>query len=114
MPVFYIVKMITFIFLFTLYWSSFALNINQPKACVDCRFYIKNAKYAGTVDEDHFGKCSLFPVKNAYFSITNSENVEIQPDHLYCSTARSFKDKCGKNGSFFKIKKMKKFDNKFR
>ena len=105
--------MIMFIFLFALCWSSFALNVNQPKACVDCRFYIKNAKYAGTVDEDNFGKCSLFPVKNTYFSITNSENVEVQPDNLYCSTARSFKDKCGQNGSFFKIKKMKKFDNNF-
>ena len=114
MPVFYIVKMITFIFLFALYWCSSALNTNHQKACVDCRFYIKNAKYAGTVDEDIFGKCSLFPVKNTYFSITNSENPEIQADHLHCSTARSFKGKCGQKGSFFRNKKMKRFDNKVR
>ena len=106
--------MITFIFLFALYYCSVALNTNQPKACVDCRFYIKNAKYTGTVDEDIFGKCSLFPVKNTYFSIADSENIEIQPDHLYCSTARSFKKKCGQNGSLFKSRKMKKFDNKIR
>ena len=103
--------MVTFYFLLTLICGSIAFNL-YPKSCIDCKFYIQNDKYVGTVDEELFGKCQLFPVKHMVFSIEKTENTKLKKDFMYCSTVRSFNDMCGKNAYHFKDIHIKKIDNR--
>jgi hypothetical protein len=67
-----------------------------PKSCVNCKFYISDS-FKGT----EYGRCSLFKRKGM-------DNDSGKDSFLYCLTARTYEDLCGKEGK----KYVNKLDNK--
>ena len=66
-----------------------------PKPCVNCKFFISDS-FKGT---EH-GRCSLFKRKGM-------DNDSGKDSFLYCLTARTYEDLCGKEGK----KYVNKLDN---
>ena len=65
-----------------------------PKLCVNCKFFIS------LEGRNEYGRCSLF----------KKQGMDIdcgKDDFLYCLTARSYEDLCGKEGK----KYVNKLDN---
>ena len=65
-----------------------------PKLCVNCKFFIS------LEGRNEYGRCSLF--KKQGMDIDSGKD-----DFLYCLTARSYEDMCGKEGK----KYVNKLDN---
>ena len=57
-----------------------------PKLCVNCKFYISDS-FKGT----EYGRCSLFKRKGM-------DNDSGKDSFLYCLTARTYEELCGKEG----------------
>jgi hypothetical protein len=68
-----------------------------PKLCVNCKFFIS------LEGRNEYGRCSLF--KKTGMDINYL--VSGKDDFLYCLTARSYDDMCGKEGK----KYINKLDN---
>ena len=69
-----------------------------PKSCVNCKFYISLG------GRDEYGRCSLFKKQKPDIDYL----IPWKDDFLYCLTARSYEDMCGKEGK----KYVNKLDNK--
>jgi hypothetical protein len=73
-----------------------------PKFCINCKFAINN------INEDNkFMKCSLFPktdeINNDFLVTGVREEMWVSEKHyIYCSTARKFNHRCGKEGKMYK------------
>lgn len=62
---------------------------SKPNRCVNCKFFIKDGLFG-----NEYGKCSLF--KKAEMDI---DSLVTGKDYfMFCSTARSHDDMCGKEG----------------
>ena len=66
-----------------------------PKLCVNCKFFISDS-FKGT----EYGRCSLFKKQGM-------DNDSGKDSFLYCLTARTYEDLCGKEGK----KYVNKLDN---
>lgn len=108
----------------TFFLSTVAMSATKPtKSCVDCRHFMRTAKYAGTDDEAIFGKCSMFPLntsnKNQVSLINDRKddptniNISLDIDYVHCSSARTFKDMCGKNAIYYKKRVFRKYGSSF-
>ena len=62
----------------------------KPKLCINCKYFISDKQ------TDEFGKCSLFPKKEA--NINYLVNGIIKEEYYFCSVARSMNDMCDKEG----------------
>ena len=69
-----------------------------PNSCINCKFYISDS-FKGT----EYGRCSLFKKQGMDIDYL----VPGKDDFLYCLTARSYEDMCGKEGK----KYVNKLDN---
>lgn len=69
-----------------------------PKLCINCKFYTSDS-FKGT----EYGRCSLFKRKGM-------DNDSGKDSFLYCLTARTYEDLCGKEGK--KYVYIDKLDNK--
>ena len=69
-----------------------------PKLCVNCKFFIS------LEGRNEYGRCSLFKKQGMDIDYL----VPGKDDFLYCLTARSYEDMCGKEGK----KYVNKLDNK--
>ena len=95
---------------------------SQEKKCINCQFFLlkQNNPFNHNLETNpEFGKCSLFPKperKNNLIVGDDYEDIN-NMEFSYCTTARSFKDMCGKNGRFYRPKKYakkKQYCNKIR
>ena len=59
-----------------------------PKLCVNCKFFISLER------RNEYGRCSLFKKTGTDIDYL----VAGKNDFLYCLTARSYDDMCGKEG----------------
>ena len=89
------------ILLFMLFTEIFSSNPIKPKFCRDCKFFTKDFFLT-----NKFGKCSLSPKDedededNKYFLVDGIKPNK--PNQLsFCSTARTYKDMCGPEGSLY-------------
>ena len=67
-----------------------------PKLCVNCKFFIS------LEGRNEYGRCSLFKKQGDINYL-----IPWKDDFLYCLTARSYEDMCGKEGK----KYVNKLDN---
>ena len=74
----------------------------KPKLCINCKYFISDKQ------TDEFGKCSLFPKKeaNIYYLVNGIEKKE----YYYCSVVRSMDDMCGYKGKNYKKKIVKNIE----
>ena len=77
----------------------FSFKEIKPKLCVSCKHFIPG------VNNNKFGKCSLFPVResNDYFLVNGIEENEII-GYNFCSVARNIEQMCGNEGKMYKRK----------
>ena len=68
-----------------------------PKLCVNCKFFIS------LEGRNEYGRCSLFKKQGMDVDYL----IPWKDDFLYCLTARSYEDMCGKEGK----KYVNKLDN---
>jgi hypothetical protein len=73
-----------------------SLKEMTPKLCINCKFYISDS-FKGT----EYGRCSLFKRKGM-------DNDSGKDSFLFCLTARTYEELCGKEGK----KYVNKPDNK--
>jgi hypothetical protein len=76
----------------------------QPKLCVNCKFFIPYE-----TGNDNLGKCSITPyiqptLTAKYNLVTGEPNPVIKTKFYYCSTARTFENMCGPDGKKYKKK----------
>lgn len=69
---------------------------NTPKLCVNCKYFTKNF-----FNKNEYGKCFLFPkeIDNDNYFVTGK--LESKLDYYYCSTARTNKNMCDKEGKYY-------------
>ena len=93
--------------------------LNQQKHCVNCKFFLlkNNNPYNWNLETNpNYGKCSLFPkqettdvlISDLISSSSESEENINYVDFKYCTTARSIENMCGKEGRFYKTKRISK------
>jgi len=72
----------------------------KPKLCVNCKFFTK-----GFFTSNNFGRCLMFPKEelNDNFLVTGIKDKKYI-EYTYCSIARNFDSKCGKEGKLYKKK----------
>jgi hypothetical protein len=90
-----------FVFLTILYIVATAITPRNPKLCVDCKFFRKSLFRSNT-----YGVCTLFPkedvsAEEAIHFLVDGIDKKKNTEYYYCSTARSFDDMCGRNGTMF-------------
>lgn len=72
----------------------------KPKLCINCKYFITDN------NTGKYGKCSLFPTDQGRIRVlVNGINEQ---DCYYCSTSRSSSDMCGKEGKYYKKKRVEK------
>ena len=80
----------------TMILTSIALKNNNPKFCLNCKYFILD------IDNDKFSKCTLFPIiKNDNYYLVNGINMDNKNDHNFCITVRNIENMCGKDGKKF-------------
>ena len=80
--------------------TIYALNTVKPKLCIHCKYFIPN------VISDKYGKCNLFPrEENEVYKLVDGNDMN--DDYYYCSVVRNYKELCGKEGTFYKKKRVK-------
>ena len=84
----------------------------QPKLCINCKFFIP-----GETGNDNLGKCSITPhyldtPTTKYSLVTGESNQVINTEYYYCSTARTFENMCGPDGKHYKKKYIRKNSKK--
>lgn len=86
-----------FILFLTFLSPFFSMKVNNPKFCINCKYFIPNSI------GNKYGKCSLFPTEliDNYLIDGNTENNK---EYYYCSTVRSSENMCGKEGKMYKKK----------
>ena len=72
-----------------------SLKEMTPKLCINCKFYISES-FKGT----EYGRCSLFKRKGM-------DNDSGKDSFMFCLTARTYEELCGKEGK----KYINKLDN---
>ena len=82
----------TFIYSLSTCMVSFKPDINIPKFCKDCKYFINKDK-----DMPEFAKCEMFPLKNDNYFV---DGIPVKK-YNFCSTARHFNDMCGNQGKWF-------------
>jgi hypothetical protein len=77
----------------------FSLKVPLDKICINCKYFIPDN------NNGLYGKCSLFPKKEAKIRfLVNGINEE---DYYFCSTVRATNDMCGEEGKYYKKKRAK-------
>jgi hypothetical protein len=93
--------------IFYMFFSCLSLK-TTPKFCINCKFAINN------INEDNkFMKCSLFPkpdeiINHVLVTGVIEDTDVLEKDYIYCSTARKFNHRCGKEGKMYKKKYVRK------
>jgi len=64
-----------------------SLKEMTPKLCINCKFYISES-FKGT----EYGRCSLFKRKGM-------DNDSGKDSFMFCLTARTYEELCGKEGN---------------
>ena len=114
------ILIILFISFSSFFLTGYSLQ-QQTKHCVNCQYFLlkNNNPFNWNLETDpNLGKCSLFPNRdveketkgmliNELVSGEKYERIN-SLDFKYCTTARSFDDMCGKEGRFYKTKKLSK------
>ena len=80
------------------------ISLKEPvqKICINCKYFIPDN------NNGVYGKCSLFPKKEAKIRfLVNGINEE---DYYFCSIVRSTNDMCGEEGKYYKKKRANKLD----
>lgn len=80
--------------------SSIDHSRSKPKFCVNCKYFIETTY----LNRDN-GKCSLFPNESKDYLVSGLKKPE---NYYYCSTARSWDNMCGINGTMYKKKRKTK------
>jgi len=79
--------------------TVFSLLPQEPNLCINCKFFMKPAFSDLEMD---YGRCKKF-------RITKQTNKPLtEKDFVFCSTARMFKEMCGRDGKLFVKKLVKK------
>jgi hypothetical protein len=81
-----------------------SLNNSKPKFCINCKHFIPDN------NNGIYGKCSLFQKenKNTINYLVNGINDISQKEFFYCSTSRESNNMCGKEGKYYKKKRVKR------
>jgi hypothetical protein len=85
-----------------IFYAIISTNAVKPKLCVNCQFFTKD----GFFTDNNFGKCLMFPKEEELddnFLVTGIKSKK-QIEYMYCSTARNFESRCGKEGRFYEEK----------
>jgi len=92
--------------IFSLIISSLSL---KNKLCINCKYFV-NDKF-----DNEYGKCTKFPIirydpfiEDYNYILDISLNGMLNKDYFYCKTARKFDDMCGKNGTYYRKKYVRK------
>jgi hypothetical protein len=75
------------------------ISLKEPvqKICINCKYFIPDN------NNGVYGKCSLFPKKEAKIKfLVNGIDEE---EYYYCSTVRATNDICGEEGKYYKKKR---------
>ena len=75
------------------------ISLKEPvqKICINCKYFISDNSNGA------YGKCSLFPKKEAKIKfLVNGIDEE---EYYYCSTVRGTIDMCGEEGKYYKKKR---------
>jgi hypothetical protein len=88
----------------TLFYTFLSCVSLQLKFCVDCKFAINNMDL-----DNKFMRCLLFPKSDEIINeILVTGVIEdtwlSEKDYIFCSTARKFEHRCGKEGKMYKKK----------
>jgi hypothetical protein len=76
-----------------------SLKQTKPKLCVNCKYFIPDN------DNGKYAKCSLFQKEDGLINyLVNGIN---ENEYYFCSTLRSNKEYCGKEGTKYKRKYIK-------
>jgi hypothetical protein len=85
--------------LYSIILPIFSLKEPLQKICINCKYFVPDN------NNGVYGKCSLFPKKEAKIRfLVNGINEE---DYYFCSTVRSTNDMCGEEGKYYKKMKAK-------
>ena len=78
--------------------TIYALKTVKPKLCIDCKYFIPDD------GNGIFG--NLFPrEENEVYKLVDGNDMN--DDYYYCSVVRNYKELCGKEGTFYKKKRVK-------
>ena len=117
------ILVISFLSFSSFFLTGYSFNQQPTKHCVNCQFFLlkNNNPFNWNLETDpSYGKCSLFPkrdvekeTKGMLINELVSGEKEIAEsinnlDFKYCTTARALEDMCGKEGRFYKTKKLSK------
>ena len=110
-------KMNLYLWLFSLLSSPaffsfsplFLVECYKPKFCMNCKYFLRDNILP---DDLTFAHCAKFPKKDENemeYLITGEKNKEVESFH-FCTTARRYDDKCGKEGKHYRRKSNKEED----
>lgn len=92
-----------FISIITLCFISqtiYALKTVKPKLCIHCKHFIPDD------NSDRYARCQFFPKgENEVYKLIDGNGMN--NDYYLCSIARNYEDMCGKQGTFYKKKRVK-------
>lgn len=84
-----------------IFYAIISTDAVKPKLCVNCQFFTKWV-FTG----NNFGRCLMFPKEEELddnFLVTGIKDKK-HVEYTYCSIARKFDSKCGKEGKFYEEK----------
>jgi hypothetical protein len=85
-----------------IFYAIFSSDAVKPKLCVNCQFFTKDSFFTS----NNFGRCLIFPKEEELddnFLVTGIKDKK-HIEYAYCSIARKFDFKCGKEGKFYEEK----------
>ena len=74
---------------------SCALVVPEGNLCINCKFFMKPLFNDMEMD---YGRCKKFRITK------HTNKVLCEKDFVFCSTARMFKEMCGRDGKLFQQK----------